>query len=90
MGASVRRVLVDGSFIEYSVTKIRADKYRPHGVRYRLAWIQGGRCRVLFDNHHGKTDHFHVDGKEQGYVFRTVEALFDAFLTEVKKLGGAL
>ena len=90
MGASVRRVLIDGSFIEYSVTTIRADKHRPHGVRYRLAWIQKGHCRVLFDNHHGKTDHCHVDGKEHDYSFKTVDALFDDFLAEVKKLGGAV
>ncbi len=69
---------------------IRADRHRPHGVRYRLAWIQSDQCRVLFDNHHGKADYYHVDGKEYGYTFRTVDALFDDFLALVKKLGGAV
>ena len=89
MGWSVRRLLPDGSFIEYSVVTIRPDKYRRHGVRYRLAWIQDGTCRVLFDNHHGKSDHSHIDGEEKPYPFTTVDALFEDFLTEVRKLGGA-
>ncbi len=90
MGSSVRRVLEDGTFIEYSVTPIRSDRHRPHGVRYRLAWVQDDVCRVLFDNHHGKHDHFHVDGVEKEYSFRSVGALFDDFLTQVRKLGGVV
>ena len=34
--------LSDGSFIEGSIEAITPDRWRPHGVRYRLAWIQEG------------------------------------------------
>ncbi len=80
--------LQDGSFIDWQITPIRPDKWRPHGVRYRLAWIHDGECRVLFDNHHGKVDHLHVDGKERTYRFTAIETLWDDFFIEIRKLGG--
>ena len=42
-----RQSLPDGSFIEISVDRIEPDIWRPHGVRYRAAWIQNGECRIL-------------------------------------------
>ena len=91
MSPRLERVpLADGSFIEGSIEVIRPDHWRPHGVRYRLAWIQNNECRALFDNHHGKTDHFHVDGKEHSYTFVSVAQLKQDFAAEVRKLGGLL
>lgn len=83
-----RKRLIDGSFVDASVEIVDRDKWRPHGVRYRIAWIQDGKCRVLFDNHHGKTDHFHVDGAESEYLFQSIEQLFDDFERLVELLGG--
>ncbi len=90
MGSSQRRQLRDGSYYDWSLQAIKPDRWRPHGIRYRLAWIQKGSCRVLFDNHHGKTDHCHIDGREMPYVFRGIGELFDDFLSEIRKLGGAV
>jgi hypothetical protein len=59
-----RRLLSDGSIVAVSIEAIAPDDWRPHGVRYRFAWVQGGMARVLFDNHTGKSDHFHIDGVE--------------------------
>lgn len=88
MGSSVRTTLPDGSYVDWSLTRIKPDKWRPHGIRYRVAWIQNEVCRVLFDNHHGKADHFHVDGIEKSYDFSTAEQLWSDFGDEVRKLGG--
>ncbi len=85
---STRLTLPDGSFIESLVQSVKPDQWSPHGVRYRLAWIQKGKCRVLFDNHHGKTDHYHVDDVEKQYVFTTVEKLWVDFRKEIELLGG--
>ncbi len=85
-----RRRLMDGSFIDASVEMIKPDKWRPHGVRYRLAWIQEGKCRVLFDNHHGKADHFHLDDSENHYRFQSIEQLFEDFEKLVQMLGGKI
>jgi hypothetical protein len=88
MGSSSRLDLQDGSFIDWQIKPIRPDRWRPHGVRYRLAWIQDNECRVLFDNHHGKQDHMHIDGQEKNYEFKSVDKLWDDFLAEVRRLGG--
>ena len=85
-----RQLLDDGSYLDISIFSIRRDKWRPHGVRYRLAWIKNGICRVLFDNHHGKTDHVHLDGKEYFYEFTNVRKLREDFETQVRKRGGPL
>ena len=83
-----RLPLVDGSFVEFSLTNITRDKWRPHGVKYRLAWIDtDGVCRVLFDNHRGKKDHYHVDGKEFEYEFESVEKLEADFMAILKRMG---
>ncbi len=83
-----REYLKDGSFIELSLDIIDPDFWRPHGFRYRLAWIQNGECRILFDNHHGKTDHVHIEDMEYSYHFEGVHQLIADFLSEIKKLGG--
>ena len=88
MGSSVRTTLLDGSYADWSTSRIKPDKWRPHGIRYRVAWVEKGICRVLFDNHHGKQDHRHTDGNEGPYEFTTVEGLWADFRVEVKKLGG--
>lgn len=85
-----RQFLDDGSYLDVSIHPIAPDKWRPHGVRYRLAWIKSGRCRVLFDNHHGKSDHLHIDGEERPYEFTSVSQLRKDFEAQVRKLGGAL
>lgn len=85
-----RKRLGDGSFVDASVEIIKPDKWRPHGVRYRLPWVQGDQCRVLFDNHHGKGDHFHVDGDEHEYSFQGIKKLFDDFEKLVSMLGGRI
>jgi hypothetical protein len=85
-----RRILDEENFLEIAYYEIKADQFRPHGWRYRLAWIQQGRCRVLFDNHHGKADHNHIDGQELSYAFTGVEQLIADFVGLVKKLGGPL
>ena len=85
-----RRYLPDGSFIERSMEAIKPDRWRPHGIRYRYAWIQNGEPRVLFDNHHGKGDHVHVDREERPYKFTNLERLLEDFYSEIRKLGGAV
>lgn len=84
---SGRQVLSDGTFVEWSLAPIRPDKWRPHGVKYRLAYIEKSKCRVLFDNHTGKKDHFHRDGEEFDYMFRGVSQLRQDFETELRKMG---
>jgi hypothetical protein len=81
-----REYRADGSYMDYSLEFVEADSWKPHGVRYRFSWIQNGRCRVLFDNHFGKPDHYHVDEEEFAYTFITVRQLYRDFIDQIKKL----
>jgi Family of unknown function (DUF6516) len=54
-----------------------------HDDKYRAAYVVGGRRIVGFDNERGKGDHQHVHGREQAYVFTTIERLVEDFIAAV-------
>ena len=85
-----RRDLPDGSFVDIAIDQIKPDRWRPHGIKYRFSWVEKGVCRVLFDNHRGKTDHCHIDGVEKNYQFVSIEKLYDDFTAEIRRLGGLI
>lgn len=57
-------------------------------VRYRLAYIPHGAKRpaILYDNHHPKGHHRHIQGRELPYEFSGVEKLLDDFRRGVEGL----
>ena len=61
-----------------------------HAFKYRLAYVEKSQCRVLFDNHAGKKDHFHRDGEEFDYLFRGVSKLRQDFEAELRKMGAQI
>jgi predicted transcriptional regulator len=82
-----RKRLKDGSFIEGMIQIIPSDRWRPHGVRYRLAWVIEGKCRVLMDNHFGKYDRRSDSMKAKKFkvcIEPTAEGFKTWFLTEWK------
>ena len=85
-----RHDLADGSFVDISIDEIKPDRWRPYGLRYRFAWVENRKCRVLFDNHHGKLDHCHIDGVEKAYQFVSIEKLQNDFDAEIRALGGLI
>jgi len=85
-----RQILDHENFLEIAFYQIESDRFRPHGWRYRLAWIQKGKCRILFDNHHGKADHYHVDEQEFPYKFKSIRQLRFDFIKLIQQLGGPL
>ncbi|GAB6039818.1 toxin-antitoxin system TumE family protein [Endothiovibrio diazotrophicus] len=56
-----------------------------HLIKYRLVYIVAGERIVGYDNERGKGDHCHLDGEERPYVFTSIEALVEDFLSEVAK-----
>jgi len=83
-----REYLSDASYIECGIHEIEPDRWRKHGVRYRLVWVQKLRARVIFDNHHGKSDHYHIDREEFPYHFESIDQVMTDFRAAIKKLGG--
>ena len=57
-----------------------------HRYKYRLVYLESERPRVLYDIHTGKPDHKHIDGKEQLYEFKDLEALATDFFKDIEEL----
>src|SRR5207249_8603986 len=63
----------DGDIIELAIWSVPLSPKQPAGVRYRLAFIRRDAAdpAVLYDNHHPKGHHRHVEGVEGPYDFAT-------------------
>jgi hypothetical protein len=57
-----------------------------HHFKYRLALIVNDECVMRYDNERGKGDHRHFGDLEEPIEFTTLEALFDAFQTDMERI----
>jgi len=57
-----------------------------HRVKYRLAYIVGGKRIIGYDNERGKGDHRHVWNTEHRYRFTDVETLLADFLQDIGEI----
>ncbi|MGH7908173.1 MAG: toxin-antitoxin system TumE family protein [Candidatus Binataceae bacterium] len=86
-----RRTDEQGNLRELVIWKVKPNARQPDGVRYRLAVILAGHKEpaVLYDNHHPKGHHRHVNGFEEGYNFIDLRSLIADFMADVKRVAGA-
>ena len=70
-----------------AVLFLRGRTDAPEGVRYRLAFVPAGQREpaVLYDNHHPKGHHKHVDGAESPYEFTSILNLQIDFAEETAR-----
>lgn len=78
----------DGGILHMTVYGVGKTEKYPDGVRYRLFFIREGKAVVGYDNHYPKGHHRHIEGREEPYVFESVERLVADFLREAEKAGG--
>lgn len=76
----------DGSIVEVVVwtlsTPLTPSKL---SYKYRLYYGAAGVCRVRYDNERGKGDHRHLGGREEDYIFTTLEQLLADFERDVNE-----
>jgi Family of unknown function (DUF6516) len=79
-----------GNLYEVVLWQVERGVRHPEGVRYRLAFIRKGEQTpaLVYDNHHPKGHHRHVEGVEQSYSFTRAERLVADFTNDADKLGG--
>ena len=72
--------------LEHKVWEVPRDEKNPDGIRYRLVFIPAGRRTpaVLYDNHHPKGHHKHIDGQEIAYEFSGFESLLEDFKRDIE------
>ena len=75
----------DGGIIEIKIWSVPASGGRRHGFRYSLAYVRGPRLLVCYDNHTGKEDHRHFEGREEPYRFTTIAKLLEDFYQDVRR-----
>jgi len=76
----------DGAITEMEIYQLpEPDKYRPHGIKYRLYYGRAGKNLVRYDNHPGKGDHKHIGEREEAYAFVSVEKLIEDFFADVEE-----
>ena len=88
----LREKLIDeeGNILELVIWKVPITSQNALGVRYRLAFIRRDEEQpaILYDNHHPKGHHRHVEGEEGPYNFAGVDRLLEDFKADVSRLVG--
>lgn len=79
----------DGAIVEMTIWRVLEPVVgSTHHFKYRLFYGLPGKRIVGYDNERGKGDHRHYNGKEQPYLFTTVETLIADFLSDVRHTRG--
>jgi hypothetical protein len=87
-----KRIYDDGAIVELRIWVVPAPvRGSVHRLKYSLFYGRNGERLVGYDNEAGKGDHRHRAGREDPYVFRSVDQLVADFLADVAGLrGGAI
>jgi hypothetical protein len=81
-----KKRLASGAIVEEVIWKLpRAEADRPHGYKYRLAYVRGSKLIVGYDNERGKGDHRHLRGREVRYNFISLDRLLADFRADVMR-----
>ena len=80
-----------GNLREMVIWQVEPNPRQPEGIRYRLALVLVGEKvpAVLYDNHHPKGHHRHIEGVEEPYQFVYVDRLIADFMADVTTVTGA-
>jgi hypothetical protein len=80
-----------GNLREMVIWRVKPNPRQPEGLRYRLALIRAGERTpaVIYDNHHPKGHHRHIEGIEEPYAFIDLDHLIADFMAHVMRATGA-
>lgn len=78
-----RYVDEQGGLVEMKAYDVPKTTSAPHGFKYSLVYIRGGKRLVGYDNHERKGDHRHYRSDTTPYAFTTVDRLIEDFLRDV-------
>lgn len=82
-----RQVINDTSFFEVVLWHLPEPvPGSAHPFKYRLALVVKGECVLRYDNERGKGDHRHIGEREEAIEFVSLEALFDAFQSDMERM----
>ena len=82
-----------GNIIEIKIWQLQVPSPdKPHGYKYRMAYIVDNHRVIGYDNSEGKGDHRHHREKETAYIFRGIDKLLEDFSKDIERYlrGGKL
>lgn len=84
-----KQVLPDGTIVEMRIWEVPEPAVGSrHPLKYSLFYGREGKRLACYDNERDKGDHRHVEGKEEPYVFTSVEKLIGDFKADVRRVPG--
>lgn len=79
----------DGAVVEMTIWCVPEPvSGSAHPFKYSLFYGYPGKRVVGYDNERGKGDHRHIEGREEPYLFSSVEILVADFLSDVRHTRG--
>ena len=76
----------DHYVLELEIFEIEDPVRYPDRIKYSLICLNSKTGqKVLFDNHHPKGHHLHLDNRERPYHFRSVPTLMADFVALISK-----
>ena len=73
-----------GNTVEMKIWQVPVSEDKPHGYKYSLVYIVGGKRVIGYDNAEEKGDHRHFMDKESTYPFRGLRRLVRDFEADVQ------
>ena len=75
-----KALLQERFVVELSIHEVGKSKRYPDGIKYGLICLDSKTDKkVLFDNHHPKGPHIHIDDEEIEYDFKNEDSLVEDF-----------
>ena len=65
----------NGDIVEMKIWDVPHSMHKPHGIKYSLVYIKGGKRIIGYDNAEMKGDHRHYGERELVYHITDVERL---------------
>ena len=75
----------DGNIIEIKMWEVVVTPDKPHGYKYSLVYIVGGKRVIGYDNAECKGDHRHHRDKTEPHRFESLQKLVEDFYADVRR-----
>ncbi|MDO8137145.1 MAG: DUF6516 family protein [Candidatus Brocadiales bacterium] len=75
----------EGNIREIKIWRVKPIPDRPHGYKYSLVYVVGGRRVIGYDNAEGKGDHRHCGDRTGPYRFEGIDKLIKDFYSDIQK-----
>jgi len=82
------KTIVDDEIVEIKIWQTPESTDKPHGVKFSVAYIKGGKRVLGYDNAEQKGYHRHFLDKEESYAFASVWRLLEDFKNDLEEIRG--